>query len=71
MVEADARAKMRTAGAGLVAVLHNGRLYIVNDNEERSFIAAFDARTGDELWRPTRARHQLVDAVRVAERAAD
>ena len=35
-------------------VLHAGRLYVVNDNDERSYIAAFDARTGAELWRVNR-----------------
>ncbi len=34
--------------------LHNGRVYIVNDNDEASFVAAFDARTGAELWRVPR-----------------
>ncbi len=46
---------MRTGwGSAGIALLHNGRLYIVNDNEERSFVAAFDARTGNELWRTER-----------------
>jgi outer membrane protein assembly factor BamB len=34
--------------------LHNGRVYVVNDNDEQSFIAAFDAHTGNELWRQPR-----------------
>jgi outer membrane protein assembly factor BamB len=47
--------KMRTGwGTAASPVLDNGRLYLVNDNEERSFIAAFDARTGAELWRTHR-----------------
>ena len=47
--------KMRTGwGTAASPVLHDGRLYIVNDNEERSFVAAFDARTGNELWRTDR-----------------
>ena len=47
--------KMRMGwGSAASPVLHNGRLYIVNDNEERSFVAAFDAKTGDELWRTER-----------------
>ena len=50
----DAR-KMRLGwGSAASPVLHAGRLYIVNDNDERSFIAAFDARTGDQLWRTDR-----------------
>ncbi len=47
--------RMRTGwGTAASPVLHNGRIYIVNDNEERSFIAAFDARTGAQLWRTAR-----------------
>jgi outer membrane protein assembly factor BamB len=47
--------KMRTGwGSAASPVLHDGRLYIVNDNEERSYLAAFDARTGDEVWRTDR-----------------
>ena len=47
--------KMRTGwGPAASPVLHNGRLYIVNDNEERSFVAAFDARTGAQVWRTNR-----------------
>jgi outer membrane protein assembly factor BamB len=46
---------MRTGwGTAASPVLHNGRLYIVNDNEDRSFIAAFDARTGAQVWRTDR-----------------
>jgi outer membrane protein assembly factor BamB len=41
-------------GGGASPALHDGRLYIVNDNEEESFIAAFDATTGAELWRAVR-----------------
>jgi len=35
-------------------VLYRDRIYIVNDNDERSFIAAFDTRSGDEVWRVNR-----------------
>jgi outer membrane protein assembly factor BamB len=41
-------------GTAASPVLHRGRLYIVNDNDTRSFVAAFDARTGREVWRVTR-----------------
>ena len=41
-------------GGGASPALHNGRIYVVNDNEEASFAAAFDARTGTELWRVAR-----------------
>ncbi len=41
-------------GTGGSAVLHGNRLLIVNDNEKQQFIAAFDKRTGKELWRTSR-----------------
>jgi outer membrane protein assembly factor BamB len=41
-------------GTGASPVLHKGRLYIVNDNLTQSFIAAFDANTGQEIWRTNR-----------------
>lgn len=47
--------KMRMGwGPASSPALHNGRVYIVNDNDEGSFVAAFDARTGAELWRVPR-----------------
>ena len=41
-------------GTGASPVLHQGRVYIVNDNDEQSFLAAYDARTGQEIWRVDR-----------------
>ncbi|MGE3310520.1 MAG: PQQ-binding-like beta-propeller repeat protein [Limisphaerales bacterium] len=41
-------------GTASSPILHDGRVLIVNDNEEASFMAAFDARTGRELWRVAR-----------------
>jgi len=41
-------------GGGASPAFHDGRIYVVNDNEEASFAAAFDARTGAELWRVAR-----------------
>ena len=35
-------------------VLHDGRLYVVNDNTTESFFTAFDAQTGERLWRVVR-----------------
>jgi outer membrane protein assembly factor BamB len=40
-----------TAGS---PALHDNRVYIVHDNDEQSFLAAFDARTGAEVWRVRR-----------------
>jgi outer membrane protein assembly factor BamB len=36
-------------------VIHNGRLIIQVDVQQGSFVAAFDVRTGRELWRTARA----------------
>jgi outer membrane protein assembly factor BamB len=41
-------------GGAASPALHGGRIYIVNDNEEGSFAAAFDAKTGAPLWRVAR-----------------
>ena len=41
-------------GAASSPVLHEGQLFVVNDNDEQSYIAAFEAATGDELWRTER-----------------
>jgi outer membrane protein assembly factor BamB len=41
-------------GTGASPVLHGDRVYIVNDNDERSFLAAYDKRTGAEVWRVNR-----------------
>ena len=35
-------------------VLHDGRLFLVNDNDEESFAVALDAKTGHQLWRVKR-----------------
>ena len=32
-------------------VLHEGRLYLVNDNDKESFAVALDAKNGRQLWR--------------------
>ena len=36
-------------------VLHGDRVYVLNDNDDQSFLAAFDKRTGAEIWRVNRA----------------
>jgi len=47
--------KMRFGwGTASSPVLHQGRLYIVNDNEEQSYLAALDAKTGKQVWRVAR-----------------
>jgi outer membrane protein assembly factor BamB len=41
-------------GTASSPVVSGGVVYVVNDNEEESFVAAFDARTGEEKWRVRR-----------------
>ena len=41
-------------GTGTSAVLHEDRMYVVNDNERESFLVALDKLTGDEIWRVER-----------------
>ncbi len=42
-------------GTGTSPVLIDGKIIIVDDNEESSFIAAYDKSTGDELWNRDRS----------------
>jgi outer membrane protein assembly factor BamB len=41
-------------GTAASPVLHRDRLYIVDDNDERSSLTAYDKRTGAEIWRTSR-----------------
>jgi outer membrane protein assembly factor BamB len=41
-------------GTAASPVLHQDRLYIVNDNEEKSFLVALDKKTGKQVWRVER-----------------
>jgi outer membrane protein assembly factor BamB len=41
-------------GSAASPVLHQDRLFIVNDNEDASFAVALDANTGRQLWRVER-----------------
>ncbi len=41
-------------GTAASPVLHEDRLYLVNDNEDDSYLLALDAKTGKELWRTPR-----------------
>ena len=45
-------------GSGGSPALHDGRLYVVHDNAKASFLAAYDSRTGSELWRVPRDETQ-------------
>jgi len=47
--------RMRSGwGAAASPVLHDGRVYIVSDNEDASFLLALDAKTGKEIWKTDR-----------------
>ena len=41
-------------GPAASPVLHDGTLFIVNDNDDESFVVALDAATGAERWRADR-----------------
>jgi outer membrane protein assembly factor BamB len=43
-------------GSGSSPALYEGRLYVASFNDEKSFLAAFDAKTGQELWRQPREK---------------
>ena len=64
-------------GAGASPALHGDRLFILNDNQDDSFVAGYDKNTGAHLWTTLRPGHGsptekigVVDAVRVGERGA-
>jgi outer membrane protein assembly factor BamB len=41
-------------GTGSSPIVYRDRVFVVNDNEEESFVLALDAKTGEELWRKPR-----------------
>lgn len=41
-------------GTAASPVLHGNRLYVLNDNDEDSYLLALDKQTGDEVWRTMR-----------------
>ena len=61
-------------GTAASPVVHEGKVFVVHDNDGKSFAAAIEARTGKQLWRverdlPSKSMHVgLVDAVRVEAR---
>jgi outer membrane protein assembly factor BamB len=44
-------------GTSASPVLHEDRLYIVNDNDEKSYLVALDKLTGKEIWKIDREEH--------------
>ena len=43
-------------GTASSPTVHNGRIYLLHDSEDDSYLTALDAKTGDELWRTARPR---------------
>ena len=41
-------------GTAASPVLHKDRVYVVNDNDDQSFIIALDKKTGNQIWRADR-----------------
>ncbi|MBI2826408.1 MAG: PQQ-binding-like beta-propeller repeat protein [Planctomycetia bacterium] len=41
-------------GTGSSPILYKDHLYVLNDNEEQSFLVALDKKTGEEVWRAPR-----------------
>jgi outer membrane protein assembly factor BamB len=41
-------------GTAASPALHGERIYVVNDNEQESFLVALDKRTGERIWRVER-----------------
>ena len=41
-------------GTATSPIVHDGRLFIVNDNDDQSYLVALDATNGKELWRADR-----------------
>lgn len=38
-------------GTSISPIVHAGRVYLVNDNDEESYLEALDAKTGKSIWR--------------------
>ncbi len=51
-----ARATRNGWGTAASPVLHDGRLYVLDENEEQSSLAAIDPRTGNEVWKVDRPK---------------
>ena len=47
-------------GTASSPVAHNGKVFLLQDSEQDSFLTALDAKTGRELWRSARASEGLL-----------
>jgi outer membrane protein assembly factor BamB len=52
----DAKPTRNGWGTAASPVVHDGRVYFVNDNEEASWLVALDAATGKTIWRVERPK---------------
>ena len=52
--EIEARKTFYDYGAAASPVVHDGQVILVYDNQEQSYIAGFDAKTGQRRWRTER-----------------
>lgn len=50
----EARQTRNGWGTAASPIVYKDRLYILNDNDEQSFLAAYDKKTGQQLWRVER-----------------
>lgn len=50
----EAKKTMQDYGAAASPVVHEDQLIMVYDNQEESYLAAYDTQTGDENWRVAR-----------------
>jgi PQQ-like domain len=50
------RATRNGWGTAASPVLHDGRLYVLDENEEQASLVAIDTRTGTDVWRVERPR---------------
>lgn len=50
----DAANTMNGWGTAASPIVYQNRIYVVNDNESKSWLAAFDKKTGAEIWKVDR-----------------
>jgi outer membrane protein assembly factor BamB len=55
-VPIEARATRNGWGTASSPIVHDGRVYFTNDNEEASWLIALDAATGKQIWKVERPR---------------
>jgi outer membrane protein assembly factor BamB len=53
-VDIEPRKTMNNYGAAASPVVHDGKVIMIYDNNEDSYIAAYDAKSGKEVWRTPR-----------------